>query len=375
MIKTKLSFLSSEISRQIIASLLFLLSFASCNHFHQPEEKSAEVKLEQLELGFSFPPVSNQKGRDFTTRQLNDFEIKLVRFAEDWNWREPTPGTYHWEPLDQRMHWVVEENIQLLLTIQSNGPDWACNPENQNERSCVYTDPASFENYISALLQRYPNQISKIQFGNEWASEYWFAGSAEDFILYHNMLYDAVQKYSPSTEVVLGGFSSGTIEAVAFCNHAIDILHLQEGEFITQDDADAFCNQPGALAARQRISLVLEEAKYDWIDLHFYDFVELWPAEYQAFQEAFPSTEPILVSEFGGPNLFYEQPYSNRFQALRLKEYILTLEQMGIPEAYFFKLVQGEDASPAHRESGLYQVILGFPIKKPAYWVFLDFTD
>jgi hypothetical protein len=91
-------------------------------------------------------------------------------------------------------------------------------------------------------------------------------------------------------------------------------------------------------------------------------------------QKTFPADHPIIVTEFGGPNLFWEQPYSDAFQAERLAEYIRTLDRMGIPEAYFFKLVQSDSANPAHRESGLFKMVNGTPSPKPAFEVFQSFS-
>jgi len=40
------------------------------------------------------------------------------------------------------------------------------------------------------MLNRYKNQIAKIQFGNEWNLEFWYAGTAQDFVAANNILYD-----------------------------------------------------------------------------------------------------------------------------------------------------------------------------------------
>ncbi len=364
-------------SHRLIRSLMAisgLLILAACGGKTEIEEPTLPPRVIDLELGLSFPPVSDQQERQFTSEQLDILQIRLVRFAEDWVLREPQPGQFNWDPLDQRLAWVNENGISLLLTIQANGPEWACDPERQNQRSCVFSQPEEFQSYLEALLSRYPNQIAKIQFGNEWTSDYWYAGSAEDFTLFHNLMYAAVQEYSPQTEVVLGGFSSGTLSALAYCQGAIERWHDQEGTPHPREDAAILCDNPAYQAGVQRSLYVLETAKYDWIDLHFYDTVEDWPALLQTFKDFYPTDKPYLVSEFGGPNLIWEQPYSDSFQAERLAQYIQTLDEMGIPEAYYFKLVQSDSANPAHRESGLFKSQLGILTKKPAYDTFLSFA-
>lgn len=64
------------------------------------------------------------------------------------------------------MSWATINNYEVLMTIQSNAPAWACGLHNPH--SCVFLDDNNFKTYIDSLLLRYPNQIDKIQFSNEW---------------------------------------------------------------------------------------------------------------------------------------------------------------------------------------------------------------
>jgi hypothetical protein len=59
-------------------------------------------------------------------------------------------GQFNWAPLDDRINWAYNNGYDILLTIQSNGPDWACSGV-QNDRSCVF-DNNYFKIYIDALL-------------------------------------------------------------------------------------------------------------------------------------------------------------------------------------------------------------------------------
>jgi hypothetical protein len=370
------------LKRRIVPGLFFslalLTTLAGCGNelVVAPPEATYAVTAEPLttlELGFSFPPVRDEQQRAFTATQLEALNVRLIRFAEDWGFREPSPGQFNWQPLDDRIAWAEEHQVSLLLTIQSDGPEWACDPELRNPRSCVFNDAGAFAGYVAELLQRYPDQIEKIQFGNEWPAEYWYVGSAEEFVRFHNLMYQAVQQYSPQTRVVLGGFSHGTLQMIALCEGYVESVEVWQDAQVVELNRQV-CESSEAQAARRRIMYVLENANYDWLDLHFYDHVEAWPAILQTVLETFPQQRPILVSEFGGPNLFLEQPYSDTFQAERLVEYIRTLDEMGIREAYFFKLVQGDDASPAHRESGLFEVQFGTMVPKPAYDVFAAYS-
>jgi hypothetical protein len=262
-----------KINLGTICILLFTL-LAACAPSVPNSAASATISggtspLTNLQLGLSFPPVSNANQRSFTKEQLDALEVHMIRFAEDWRNREPEKGTFIWRPLEERLTWVRENQISLLLTVQSNGPDWACDPIKQNERSCVYRDPQEFTNYINALLRKHPNQIDKIQFGNEWLSDYWYAGSANDFVQFNNILYEAVQRYSPQTQVVLGGIAYGTLEALAFCEDAINIFRPSQSTKVIEDRD--VCATSEVLAARERMEYVLTNAHYDMLDLHFYD--------------------------------------------------------------------------------------------------------
>ncbi len=317
----------------------------------------------QMELGISFPPVSDDTQRDFTAGKLDDLGVKKIRFGEDWALREPVKGDFNWAPLDARIKWATDNGYEILLTIQSNGPDWACTTE-QNDVSCVFANTADFQFYIDTLMKRYAGKIDKIQFGNEWQSDYWYIGDAAEFIEANNILYNSVKTYSPSTTVVLGGFTTISLRYLAACNGYVSSFYDGEGNFYDAQYLAEACQSQQLYDSKQRIDSVLKYAKYDMLDIHLYDDVEQWDEYYANFTDTI--SKPVIVSEFGGPNLNYE-PYTDEYQAQRLYQYIKKLDSLGIPEAYFFKLVDGAD-NPAHAKSGLVYDTDFSP--KPSYYVF-----
>lgn len=323
--------------------------------------------LKNLSLGVSFPPVADNAEREFTKAHLDTLGVAKIRFAENWALREPIKGNYNWGPLDERINWANENNYKILLTIQSNGPDWACS-RLKNKQSCIFNNNNDFKIYIDSLLQRYSGKISKIQFGNEWQSDYWYVGDANDYIDVNNILYDSVKNYSPSTQVVLGGFSAISLRFLAGCNGINTSFYDDEGNFIDSSNIKTKCSSPVIAKALNKIDLVLKNAKYDLLDLHFYDDVEQWDKYFEYFSN---NLKPIIVSEFGGPNMKYE-PYSEAYQEERLYQYINKLDNLKIKEAYYFKLVEGTD-NPAHVTSGL---INGSKLtEKLSYFIFKSFND
>lgn len=324
--------------------------------------------LNNLTLGISFPPVADGTQRAFAKTHLDLLGIEKIRFAENWVLREPTQGNFNWQPLDDRINWAYNNGYEILLTIQSNAPSWACSPL-QNGQSCVFNDNNDFKTYIDSLLQRHPNKINKIQFGNEWQSDYWYIGNANNFIQVNNILYNSVQTYSVNTQVVLGGFTTSSLRFMAGCNGYVNSFYEDDGTYYDASYLATNCPTQEIQDVKNRIDSVLQYAQYDIIDLHFYDDVEQWDEYYLNFADTI--SKPIIVSEFGGPNMNYE-PYSDAFQTDRLYQYIKKLDSLQILEAYFFKLVEGT-ANPAHSASGLIDDTT--LLEKPAYYLFKSFVS
>lgn len=346
--------------------ILALTLLLSCNK-DKKVDYLGDFQLNNLELAISFPPVENKSDRKNTKTILADLNVKKIRFAEEWKFREPTQGDFKWGPLDDRLNWANDAGLEVLLTIQSNAPDWACTGL-KNDNSCVF-DTTAFKTYIETLLQRYPDKIAKIQFGNEWQSDYWYIGSSEEFTTANNILYTAVQDYSPSTEVVLGGFTTISLRYLAGCSGKVDSFKDDEGNIYDQAFLDDNCNGAEVQAVFDKITYILANANYDYLDLHLYDDVEKWDIYVYHFETMV--NKPIIVTEFGGPNHYFEDK-SQEYHAAQLYKYIETLDNLNISEAYFFKLVEGSK-NKAHKDSGLIKNLSNS--KKRSYYVLKRFNQ
>jgi len=347
--------------------VLFFLLLISCTSDNNDSAGSSAARID-YNLGISFPPVADQTQRDFTQPLLEELNVEIIRIGEKWSFREPTEGNFNWSSLDERINWAQQNDLKVLLTIQSNGPDWACS-NLQNTNSCVYEDNQKFKNYIELLLQRHPNKIDKIQFGNEWQSDFWYIGNEQQFVTASNIVYDAVQTYSPQTQFVLGGFTAISLRFMAGCNGLVDQFYDDEGNSYDQTDFSTFCNSLEFQTVFNRINYVLQNANYDLVDAHLYDDAEKW--EFYIDNLAAMVDKPIIITEFGGPNVNIE-PTDDAYQSNRLEVYINSIIEMDVEEAYFFKLVEGTN-NPAHQESGL----INSPdlTKKLSYFTFKDFNN
>ncbi|MEM6345989.1 MAG: hypothetical protein AAF927_18995 [Bacteroidota bacterium] len=351
--------------RSLFCSFLLILCFA-CD---KPEPfDPADYQLNQLELAISFPAVEDGEQRELSREKLDKLNVKKIRFAEEWRFREPVAGLFNWGPIEARLNWANENGYEVLLTVQSNGPDWACS-DRKNERSCVYNGNQAFNTYIDSLLIRFPNQIAKIQYGNEWQSDFWYIGSAAEFVAANNIVYQAVQEHSPTTQVVLGGFTTISLRLMAGCAGKLDKFEDDEGNLYDQAFLEANCNGQELTAGLARIDSILSLAQYDELDLHLYDDPENWDEILDHFRTL--SSSPLIVSEFGGPNLNLESR-SESYQAERLEYYIRKLDSLQIPEAYFFRLVEGSN-NPAHENSGLLTRIT--KREKEAFEIFRRFSN
>ncbi len=328
-----------------IVALLVLLSCTKCDSDNEAPISNAAI---DFNLGISFPPVADEEQRLLTSPLLKELNVENIRIGEDWGFREPTEGNFNWTPLDERIKWAESNGITILLTIQSNGPGWACSPQ-QNDNSCVFNDNQKFKTYIEEILQRYPNRIAKIQFGNEWQSDFWYIGSEQEFVIANNIVYNAIQQFSPQTKFVLGGFTTISLRFLAGCNGLIDAFFDDEGTLYNREFLNNNCNSTEFLSVKNRIEYVLQNALYDEVDIHLYDDAENWKIYFENFKTMV--NKPIIVTEFGGPNVNLE-PLTEMYQSERLEFYIKTLDSLQIEEAYFFKLVEGTN-NPAHIESGL----------------------
>lgn len=340
--------------------LLLLLLLAGCS-FPQhtasaPASKSVQISLP---IGLAFPPISTASGLAFTIKQMDALDMTLIRIGTNWAHREPEPGVYYWDPLDERINALHENGASIMLTIPASGPDWACGDVSANE-TCVFQDTDAFRAYVTALLTRYDGKLDKVQFGNEWDSLSWYPGTPEEYAASANIVFDVVQEVSPETTVVLGGLTAAYPLYVTACENretlSFDTMELKTNADLQDRIQRQVCSRDELTA---RVAHVLAHARYDMLDLHLYDTSEYWPQFVAVIKTL--SDAPLIISEFGGPSSAFEH-YSRSYHAQRLEQYLLTLDALPIEEAYYFTLVDSPGAY--HKQTGLFTVARG---KKEAF--------
>ena len=310
-------------------------------------------------LGISFPLVgtSVMPGLGitqlvFSVQHLQALHSPIVRFSENWKYRETSAGVWNWDPLDQRINAFYNAGIKIMLTIEAFGPTWRCGTS--NARTCVFNDLDVFKSYITALVLRYPGKIAKIQFGSEVYTSYWYVGTDSEFIQSANAFYTAVKAAAPALPVVLAGMPTGVPQVYAVCTQGKTYIPTRRsnGALIAEADLPAFCAEALQQSVLSRTAAIVSGASYDIIDVHLYDNVESWPDLRDTLDAMAPGI-PVLASEVGGPNKLYESQ-TDAFHAEKVDAFLRMLPALRLTEAYYFQLVEYDPAlNMDHEKSGL----------------------
>ena len=346
-----------RIFTRIIIGLVIIFPLFSCGEEELILDGSySEYGNSAILAGMSFPPYSNEEQIEFTVDELDKLAVDRIRIAIDWRNREPSQGDFYWTPMDYRMQQAADNGLKVFLTVASVCPDWAVT--GYGTEGAYFIDETALRIFIEAILGRYDN-IDKIQFGNEWESGtedgtvYNTQSSAEKFVTYTNILYDAVQRLSPDTEVVLGGLTRTYPIAEYFAGDGVypdfSGIDLANGATINwlQERVDKIKAEYTSNGLKTVIEYVFANAAYDIIDIHLYDDPENWPE----YLSVIPGDKPVLISEFGGPNSEFENTDAD-YQSERMEDYIDAIEQLPVIEAYYFKLV--DSSASYHADSGLF---------------------
>ncbi|NHK30868.1 MAG: hypothetical protein FK730_05915 [Asgard group archaeon] len=352
-----------------IIILTFFTSFTIVYSFGSMKKLNLGSESLTFRMGFSYPPLKNDKQKKITQYHCQKLDINLIRTGLGWNYIEANEGTFTWSGFDKRMNFFRDNGIDILLTIDSYGPEW--NNDLETPKSSTFKNVTAFEVFLRALFNRYKSyNIHKIAFGNEWVSDYQFIGTAEQYVNYSNTVYNIASEIIPTATFVLGGLATSCLRlAAAYYNYTDSYWSEEDREIITGSDLQELLSSEGVLKGISKVTYVLANSTYDELDIHLYDDYESWGIYTTMMKDLVPG-KPIIVSEFGGPNIFWEK-YSNKKQAVHLNYSISVLNELDIEEAYYFKLVQSGTSTPQHRKSSLLNNLLTI---KPAYYVMQSFT-
>jgi len=329
-------------------------------------------------LSIAFPPVGTkptpgqETELEFSIRHLKNLHSPSVRFSQSWRIQETSPGIISWDGLDARIEAFNKAGIRVMLTIESDGPDWQCGL--RNERSCVFNNLSAFWEYVTELARRYRGKIERIQFGNEAFSYYWYVGSPEEFVATANVFYRAVKAEAPEMEVVLSGTQTLLLHLLSVCEEGMPLptLNPVDSALMTEKDVTYLCYKAESQNMMARFYTLLSEIHYDILDIHLYDNPESWIAYREMLSRVAPGV-PVIASEIGAPNKRYE-PQDDAFHAAKVHEILSLMPSLHLLDAYYFKLVEyNSSENMEHEKSGL----LSFPglVVKPAYSLVREYNQ
>ncbi|MGD0004248.1 MAG: hypothetical protein ABSE06_08485 [Anaerolineaceae bacterium] len=188
---------------------------------------------------------------------------------------------------------------------------------------------------------------------------YW-RGTDEQYLAESQAFYEAVKSVSPKIQVVLTSFAS----------YMLDFLDNP--------------NDAGHAHGLQHVTLLLAQAKYDALDLHFYGCVEDLPAKIKTIKGLIPTGQPTtwISTENGGPDFrckstptTWKQDLGRfeQLEATQLPERLSACLENGGRICLWFSFYDLTNASDTFSHFGVINLDANPPRQKPAYTAYLAF--
>lgn len=294
--------------------------------------------------------------------------IGIVRVSAAWGRLEPSRGRMDWAGLDARIAALQSSGIEPFLTIESDA-DWATVPETHRVKNARPGNPADWERFVRALVDRYDGDgrndmpglrgpVRYWQAANEWISDEnrsgGWVGSAEELITFIRNTHDAIKAEDPHAIFVLGGLASFNLDVLLVARGGHEMTVRQkwgEGSETVLSVAD----MRGPEIARiidERVIPVLRRSPYDVADVHLYGPEERDAARIRLVRDW--TGRPVLSSECGGPSLDYGGGYTPDGHFRAVVERNLGILAAGARFCLWFRLGEGPGATYGNRKTALY---------------------
>jgi hypothetical protein len=121
----------------------------------------------------------------------------------------PGPGVFNWTRLDAHLAASAAAGIPTIYTFGST-PAWAAVPPMGGAAGSAWPDNptgnypmdlAALEAFVTALLAHTGTQISVFETWNEWNASNFYAGTLDQLVAMHFVIYTAVKKCNPKALV------------------------------------------------------------------------------------------------------------------------------------------------------------------------------
>lgn len=313
-----------------ITLAIFALGFSQ----KPPAKLLSDLAVRPLpRLGLAFP------GDDPAQyHRLAEAGIGLIRLDWRWSLREPQLDVYNWGGVDRRIQVLDSLGMEILFTFVPDAPE--------------YTQPSSYENnripkamdhwarFVEASVKQCP-QVKLWQGINEWTNPGGkvggWPGTVDQFVALNNATFDAVKRANPEAQFVLGGISSGSLDAVLENRVPADMM-IRFGDMVNL-------------------------SKYNYTSGHFYGTSDQVPAKVQVLR-SLGAGAPVLSTECGGPRADVYTPEAHFLAVLDIN---LTAFASGVEACFWFRGAEGGSATEANSRTALF-TREGEP--KPGYWAY-----
>ncbi len=289
--------------------------------FQPPEAKSTELTMANLAfelnpaVGVCFPP------QDLSTYVVFPrCGVGLVRLNVSWDAREPMPGVFDWEGLDNRVRMLQGLGIDVFMTLETDA-QWGVERSSDPAANRPPAQMSDWTDFVAHLVERYDGdgvddmpglrrRVPYYQFVNEWPSPTnrsgGWAGTIDELITFLNASYDEVKATDPGATVVLGGIPAIGLDAMVLNAGLADYTaRLSYSETASETLTPETAQDPEIATKVANRIRVLNESRYDMVDLHLYGPVEFNQYRVERVRQIVGDDVPLISAECGGPNLAY----------------------------------------------------------------------
>ena len=187
--------------------------------------------------------------------------------ATTWPFLEQVEGTYNWKPLDEYVAVAQKHNLGFYWT-NANIPPWAA----ANVSTCSYyhgtniqactsmikaSKMAEFDQFLTALVQRYKGKITMYELWNEPNVGNVFTGTVEQMVTLTEHVYKAVRANDPDA-LIAGPSSTYAPYLLNYFQHGgpkgIDLIDIHGYPNVDQNDV------PEAIVGFKSVGVKLDMA-------------------------------------------------------------------------------------------------------------------
>jgi hypothetical protein len=208
----------------------------------EPVESVREVSFSPVDPGMLGMHVAGAQEGDWPSGRVPVESFRLWDTGTSWLQIEATRGRYDWRGLDTALSTAADAGVSDVLMILGPTPVWNAS----TTRGVQYPVPgaasvprsfAAWDEFVSAVVDRYAGQITAYQIWNEASLKMFWRGSPERMANLTQRAYQIIKEKDPealvvaaSTTIRLSGaynrFFPAYLEALAERDWPVDVLAI-----------------------------------------------------------------------------------------------------------------------------------------------------